>query len=130
MKSFDIEKIALYIQNNGYGTVGVNIFNYSMPAEVQEGIMLKVPLQGVPIDPYLPEYYKTPFQIIVRSKDEIIGKNLADNILTLFHNMERVDFDGFRINQMIADSLPIRYPRSDSNCIEWSLNFNVNYVIL
>jgi hypothetical protein len=131
-----IDLFAKQIEAAGYGIIGQTIFIHSMPA--QKGILLKLHLDGVEIDPYLPKYYaNAELQVIVRwpASESTVGETLANNILNLFHNKHNVIYndglaDVMKVNQCYAATKPIRYPLSDGNFIEWSTNFRINFVEL
>ena len=113
--------------------LGVETFLDAMPGDVNTGILVRAPLSGIPIDHYLPGYYKTSIQVIVRAqkhdRGDALAKQLMDALTT--HQTKAYSSSGLPnlvINHMLPETLPIKYPRSDSNGIEWSLNFMVAYV--
>lgn len=121
--------------DSGYGEVGVNLFREHMPGDVKVGIMLKSPLSGIPVDPYLPGFHKTPLQIIVRHVDPGAGEIMAKNVMKLLStevasaypaNSER---GPLILHRLMPDRLPIRFPRLEGNGYEWSLNFRAAYVV-
>lgn len=122
------------LQDAGLGVEGQSLFLYELPGTVAEGIVIKSPLDGIKIDHELTNFFKTPIQVIVRSSSHASGELLAAKISDLL-STEQSDIwtDGtnsIRINYCRLVSLPIRYPRSDGNGIEWSLNFDFCYVLL
>jgi hypothetical protein len=128
-----IDLLANRLAENDLGVLGVSIFTHHIPAEVKVGILLKIPLDGIQIDPYLPDYYKTEVQIIIRHNVTALGEELASKVEKLFHSHNRYEYlennrTKYIVNQMFALTKPIRYPLSDGNLVEWSLNFMVNFV--
>lgn len=109
---------------------GVDLFRNYMPAECSVGVMTRVPLQGLPIDPYIPNYYKGEIQVIVRHKDRALGDVMSRRVQTILHmpggteiypaTAERgeVHLDLFQ-----PTTLPISFPRLNGNGFEWSQHF-------
>jgi hypothetical protein len=115
----------------GYGVEGKSLFIHHMPAVTGEGILIKTPLTGIDVNHYLPNFYRGPLQVIVRSQTQAHGEKLADDVVRcLSMEQEQIWSDGessMLMRQVLLVQLPIRYPRSDGNGIEWSLNFEVTY---
>lgn len=128
-----LELIAKVIEDANLGVIGQTIFVNSMPAEVQKGVVLKNPLAGIDISPYLPGYYRGRLQAIVRAPTHEDGDNLAELVgrsLKMF-NREFRDTDGsllLKVNHIFPAQLPIVYPHTPSRSIEWSLNYVTSYV--
>lgn len=122
-----LEKIASLLEDAGLGKVGQDIFVHRMGPDVAKGIMLRLPPEGIKDNHYIPGYYNTEFQAIVRASKQADGDQLASEIrkaLTLY-NREFVEGDKMvmRIKQSLPKNLPIIYPRSDGAGIEWSVWF-------
>ena len=130
------ELIAKKIEAAGLGQIGKSIFIDSMPAEVKRGILIKSPIAGVKIDHELPGWYKPRLQIIVRSQTHLDGSTLSNAISNLFMTKQetiwRDDSNNpvFLIKHILPESLPIVYPRSDGNGLEFSINFDFCYVAI
>jgi minor capsid protein len=128
-----LEYLAQVLQDAGLGTIGTDIFVDYMPAEVTKGVVLKNPLAGTPVDPNLPDYYRTRLQAIVRAPTRDVGNELSDRVgkaLKMF-NRKFYDLNGklaMQINHIYPAQLPIVYPYTPGNVIEWSLNFVTSYV--
>lgn len=109
---------------------GETLFRHSMPADVSRGMMIRAPLSGVSVDPYMPGFYKPDIQIIVRHTDPEQGDKFAYQIsraLTI-NAVEThpaiIDVRGqVRLSVFYPKVLPIQYPRLEGNGFEWSLNF-------
>jgi len=116
---------------------GESLFIDAMSAETERGVLLRIPLTGIAFDHYIPNYYpRAKIQVIVRAPTEDVGKPLADAVVKALTTHMPRDYEDedddvvMRINQMLPDTLPIRYPRSEGNLIEWSINFYVNFVLM
>lgn len=129
-----LDLIAQLLADAGLGTIGVDIFAHSMPADCEKGIMLRNPLDGVPVNAYLPGYYRTKLQAIVRAPTFAEGDELskrAGALLKMF-NRRFTDQAGnlvLKVNHIYPEKLPINYPRSPGQGIEFSLNFHACYVM-
>lgn len=109
---------------------GTSLFRNFMPASCTIGVMTKVPLQGLPIDPHMPGHYKGRMQVIVRHKEPDLGARMADRvqkILTLTAARERYPATAERgevhLDVFQPETLPITFPRLDGNGYEWSQHF-------
>lgn len=115
--------------NAGLGVIGVSLFRGDMPATVTRGMMFRMPLSGVRIDPYLPGYHKPVLQLIVRHVDPVIGDLLAANCEKALTIKGAESFGATaehgagELKIFYARELPIRFPRLPGNILEWSINF-------
>lgn len=129
-----LDLIAQIIEDAKLGTIGVDIFVHRMDADCKQGIVLRMPLSGVPVDSGLPNYYKSSLQVIVRSPDQQTGDAIMISLvklLTIYNRLFYDDSNNFQmqINHFIPRTLPCVYPRLDGQGIEWSIDFNINYVM-
>lgn len=128
-----LEYLAKMLEDASLGKIGDDIFVGHMPSECQKGILLKDPLVGTPADPNLPGYYKSKLQLVVRAPTRFEGDNIAKEVgkaMTIY-NREFFDLDGnleLKVNHIYPAQLPIVYPYTPGNTIEWSLNFVTSYV--
>jgi hypothetical protein len=128
-----LELLAQVLQDADCGVIGETIFVHRMDAETRIGILLRNPLDGTPVDPNLPGYYRSKLQAIVRHDSQAEGDLLADKVgkaLKMFNRR----FTGpgnqlvMKVNHIFPSQLPITYPRLPGQGIEWSLNFTTSYV--
>lgn len=126
--------IAKVIQDAGFGTMGTDIFIHRMDEVCLEGILIRGPLDGIPTDDNLPDYYRGSMQVIIRSSNQVTGDDIARRLAPVIE-MERRVFtapDGsleMDVKQIFLTKLPIIYLRSVGRSIEWSLNFKTYYVM-
>lgn len=128
-----LELLAKVLQDAGIGTIGTDIFVHAMPAEVKQGVMLRNPLAGTKVDANLPDYYRTTLQAIVRDTGHAAGDVKAKTVAAALKMFNRKFFDDggglvMKVNHIFPEQLPIVYPHTPSNSIEWSLNFVTSYV--
>lgn len=129
-----IDLIADYLEAQDLGLPGVNIFEEEMPASTKVGILLKLPLQGIPVDHELPGYFRGQLQAIVRAQKVDTGDRLAHAVSTALTlvNQPFAGEDGAEamfVNYLRPRTLPIVYPRSDGNGKEWSINMDASYLL-
>ena len=119
----------------GFGPVGKSLFREHMPADVRIGIMIKSPVTGISIDPYIPGFYKTEFQIIVRHAEANAGELMAKAVMNAIVKEAPETFaataehGAVKVHRIGATKLPIRFPRLEGNGIEWSLNFWTSFSV-
>lgn len=119
----------------GLGTPGVDLFEFEMGPECRAGVLIKLPLDGVPIDHELPGYFRCQVQVIVRAQRHETGDALSKKVQAAltFNGRDFSAADGtpaMRVNFLRPRTLPIVYPRSDGNGKEWSINLDCSYVLL
>lgn len=130
-----LELLSELLEQRGLGTRGTDIFVHRMDAECPKGILLRLPIAGIDTDFNLPGYYKTQIQAIIRDANQQSGDAMAVRVMAQLTMYERIFTDPdtgaflMQINQMYPAKLPIIYPRSEGQEIEWSLNFDVSYAI-
>ena len=117
-----LEPISQLLIDEGVVTGNGDIFLFEMPSECKKGILMKLPLQGVPVDPELPLYYRCDFQVIVRAQKHADGYPLAELVRQKLTFTERT-VGTLHIQELRPLTLPISYRRSDGNGLEWSLAF-------
>lgn len=135
-----LEALAVYLQSQGHGTQGIDIFVDFIPDDVKLGTMLRSGLMATAIDYNLPNYRaKERFQLIVRSTNYPDGyARIADATakLTIDDPFDPSTLPAgtvigdFRFNFNRPRHEPLVYPLSVGNLIEFSVNFDCNYVIL
>ena len=112
------------------------MFRSYMPAEISIGVMMRVPLTGIPIDPYIPNHYKGQMQIIIRHREPALGIAMANEVQKLLKvesrefypaNQERGEVN---LDIFIPETLPISFPRLNGNGHEWSQHFRCVFTML
>jgi len=127
-----LKAIAEYAQSVGAGTIGQDLFAYNMPETPNIGILLRQPLVGAEIDYELPGYRKSKFQVVVRCKATQIeqGRATIDDFVAKITLMQETALTGYTIKFMRPRHDPIVYPISEGANLEFSVNFDVVYVIV
>lgn len=108
------------LQMAGLGAMGTDLFLNMMPSTVTRATMLREPLTGTEINHELPEYYKTEFQVIVRSPDYEDGlARINEAVKAMTVEEEMVDDMYFRYCRPKAK--PVALPISDGALIEYTV---------
>ncbi|MGV1754832.1 minor capsid protein [Agrobacterium sp. CG674] len=120
----------------GLVTTGESLFFNDMPGECVVGVMMRTPLQGIDIDPFIEGWHKTPLQIITRHTDPVDGEALANAVCKalIVESPERYEATDERgpahINVFYPQTYPIRFPRLEGNGLEWSQHFTTAFGIV
>lgn len=110
---------------------GQSLFTGTIPGEINRAVMLRVPLEGVPIDPYIPGRYKGPVQVVVRDNDPGRGARDARAVQKVMTVDARQHFEAtpergrVHLDQSQPRTLPVAYPRLESNIFEWAQTFDL-----
>ncbi len=108
------------LQMAGLGAMGTDLFLNMMPSSVTRATMLREPLTGTEINHELPEYYKTEFQVIIRSPDYEDGlERIKQAVKVMTVEEEMVGEMYFRYCRPKAK--PVAFPISDGSLIEYTV---------
>ncbi|CCG43292.1 minor capsid protein [Magnetospirillum molischianum] len=123
-----IDDLADRLGEKGVGVVGVDVFTHYMPDTCEAGVLLL--LGDDPIDAEIGSYRpNAKFQAVVRHSQYPAGFALADKVIDALTIMEEKTA-GMFINFCRPRHEPVVFPRSTGNLLEWSINFDANYVKL
>lgn len=124
------------LTDSGLVVPGTSLFRGDMPGECEIGVMLRIPLDGVTIDPFMEGWHKTSLQVITRHVDPVAGEKLANDVcrVLLVESPEHYPGNSERgpahINIFYPQTLPIRFPRLEGNGLEWSQHFTAAFGII
>ena len=109
---------------------GSTLFRNYMPATTSIGVMTRVPLQGLPINENIPDYYKGQMQVVVRHKDPDAGAHMADQVQRILTQITArevypatADRGEVHLDVFFPETVPISFPRMSGNGYEWSQHF-------
>lgn len=128
-----LEVMAARMQSQGvpeYGAAGESLFIHHMPEEVKRGVVLMNPYSGFQIDHELPRYYKGRFEVIVREKDHVEGKQLAKDVAQAITITTSQVVSGLDIRFVRPVNKPVIFPISDGAMLELSTHFEFAYIDL
>jgi hypothetical protein len=124
------------IEANLATALGVDIFEHHIPETCTQGILLKLPMDGIPVNHYIIGFYKGSFQAILRSKDHAFGDAqslLINNALTFYNRTFTDPVSGdvlMRVLQCFPLTRPVVYPRTQGNEYEWACNIKAHYIMI
>lgn len=123
--------IATLISDAGLATPGVNLFVNMYPADVSLGVLLLAPFSGTKINYDLPKYRKGEFQAIVRviASDFALGQTLIKEITDLLTIEKVTELDLIQVKRVHPLHEPVVYRVSAGNNVEFSVNFEMIYII-
>lgn len=122
----DMLPIAEKLEAEGLGTQATDLFINFMPMECKQGILLRSPLSGTPVDGELPGHYRTRFSLIVRSHDYLAATEIMENCMVALTVYQENMFPIF-VKYMRPASLPVTFPVSDGNYYEIKTEFDIAY---
>ena len=121
--------IATYLEDQGHGYAegrDKDIFVFSMPEMLVEGILLKDAPLGTPIDHELPGYFPTEFQVIVRAREYAEGEEKAEAISSTLTVLNQT-IGSLNVNYIRPRHVPIVFPVSEGDYLEWLVMFDANF---
>jgi hypothetical protein len=119
--------LAQRLEDAGIGIQGESVFINSIPAECPQGVLLRNKLQGTLIDHELPGYYKTSFQLIVRSTSYVGGEELIGQVFDALTVERPAQIGPMLFKFMRPKSLPAVFPLSKGNLLEFAADFEVAF---
>ncbi len=118
---------AEFLESEDLGVMGESIFINMIPADAPRGILLRNDLAGTLIDYELPGYFKTNFQVIVRSENFAEGEERINAVLAALTMRERV-LGGMHINYLRPKTEPVVFPLSVGNLLEFATTMDISFV--
>lgn len=119
--------IAQTLEEAGVGVMAETIFINMIPIDCQEGVLLRNKLSGTYIDYELPGYYKTRFQVIVRTKSVPVGEERMAQVFDALTLCEAQVTDMY-IRYLRPVTMPITFPLSKGNLLEISADFEIVFM--
>jgi hypothetical protein len=119
-------QIARKIEEIGVAAIGDDLFLFTMPADVQNAVMVRSPLTGDPIDPEQPNVYSSEFLIVVRHSDEEAAFAKCQKISEAL-TIDRKMLGEIWVTQCRPRTRPIPYPRNEGGTVEWGIPFVISW---
>ncbi|MCR9222933.1 MAG: hypothetical protein NXH70_02590 [Hyphomonas sp.] len=115
--------------------VRANVSNFSSSAfafQLPEGapnpsVVIAPPIDGLEYDRELPDWYRGKFQAVIVSGSVPDARDYGNQILRDL-TMNDVQVGSIRIVKSVAETIPIVFPKSDSDQFECSVTFNLTFV--
>ena len=122
----NLDPIRDYIAANTTLTVGKDLFSYSMPPQVDKGVLILTEAAGNRVDHEVKGVFKGRYQIIVRDTDYDIGMLRANQMFNLLDLLEE-NMGTYVVTYSRPRHTPLPFSRSEGDLIEFSINFDLRY---
>jgi len=118
-----INDIAEYLEDEGIGTVGEDIFKSMLPANIDD-VVAVYETGGLEPDPYLPTKSPT-FQVFIRSSNYTTGMAQAMAVRTALHRKANITLvaGGNYYYYILLMSEPAHLGKDENGRDEFSMNF-------
>ncbi len=116
-----LEHLATYLARNKVGRIGKEIFVHTMPAYVEEGILLLPPDSGFVIDLEMKDRFRDVFKLVVRSGSITKGNQIMQREVLPVIELQNETVDGHHFNFVRPLTLPLPYIRDESGGYEISV---------
>ncbi|MDY7537613.1 minor capsid protein [Undibacterium sp. 5I1] len=123
----NLRPLANILAANNLGVLGTSMFFNMLPAEAEEAILLRNPLSGTKIDYELKGYFKTEFQLIVRSHSYANGEVLIKKVIDAL-TLENTQVEDHNFNYSRPRTEAVAFPLSRGNLLEFNVMFDVCFV--
>ncbi|OCP21899.1 MULTISPECIES: minor capsid protein [unclassified Ensifer] len=123
------------IVDAGLGVSGETIYRSTIPADAKVAIGLFEPLDGIHVNPSLPDFYKPGLKVIVRHNKISEGRKLANDLMKLLtvtaEEIYEANAERGRVHLKVfyPKALPIQFPSAVGNLTEWSINFQTAFTM-
>jgi hypothetical protein len=114
-------------------TPGETLFRHYMPAECQVGVMIRAPLSGIAVNPYITGWHRAELQLITRHHDPVEGMKmaLAAGRVLRVESHEAYPASEERgqahLTLFLPQTLPVQFPRLEGNGYEFSQHFDTAF---
>lgn len=124
---FYLDTLLNKLQADGIGTVGVDLFMYFAPDDVDNCIIVTGGTEPPQVCIETPKYYKGKIQIIIRNKEYDAGFAKCDALMASLTDYNFEDAKA-KFKQILPLHLPRVYRRAESGIIEMSINFDIRFI--
>lgn len=124
----NVQGVVQYLHDQGLAVIGSDLFIHHMPESVNEGILVIGPESGTMIDHHLPGYRRTSFQLIIRANEYGSGEERAEKISESLTG-DGISMQGMYVKRVHPRHEPIVFPSSKGDLLEFSVNFDIVYVV-
>jgi len=118
-----LNDIGTYLQSQGIGTLGIDLFLGLMPDQPDNSIAL-FEYAGSPPDLHWNGEYPG-LQVRVRNKSYAAGRAKIDEVRKALHGLHETELSGTRYLLIKARGSPEILKRDNNNRTEWFINFEI-----
>lgn len=112
-----LEAFTRYLEKQGVGKAGKDLFCYYMPPKVPRGYLVMSPTDGIKIDPELKGYYQDIFPFMIRAENISKLNQMSTAVMDVVNGRD-VDMGDVYFNVIQAITLPAIYPQNDGGSFE------------
>jgi hypothetical protein len=123
-----LKAVAEYLQAQGLGVIGTNLFSGEMPEICKQGILLMDTYSGSRIDHELPGWRDTGFRVVVRHTDHDAGEQLAEQVSDVLTIQRDVQMGPIFVKRMLPYNDPKPYRRSAAGVWEFETDVETTYI--
>lgn len=103
-------------------------FAFQLPEGAPDpSVVIAPPIEGLNYDRYLPDWYRGYFQAVATSHD-IAAANAAGKEILRLLTMYDAQIGNTQIVRCTPDTIPIVYPKSESDLFETSVTMNITFI--
>lgn len=117
-----VSDIATYLQTNGLGTVGTDIF-YSYSPDIDGNVIAVLDTGGPMPSVDIKELKNPTFQVFIRNSDYATGKANLDSVRSLLHQVIETTIGSTYFLNCFAQSEGGHLGRNERDQDEFSINF-------
>lgn len=104
------------------------IFVYLMPQEIEVGAVFLGRIYGTPVDPELPGFRDTTFQVVVRHTNVLEGEEIMNQVINSL-TMVETQLTGLYVKEIRPLHDPVVFPVSKGDHLEINTTFKAVYVL-
>jgi len=122
------EDIHNYLVTNLPSNLNKNVFIYELPmGQSSPSILILPPSAGVVNDKEISGFYKADFSVIVQDVDQESAYDVAIVVMNTLTIRQKVSMNISTYKAIVPTTLPIVFPRLDSDNYEASVNFETYF---
>lgn len=121
----NLQKIVKFLDDEGYGIMGEDLFRDNMPDGVNNGLAVFT-MSPVLIHPYL-GIGQGSFQIVGRGEDQDELHDRMKSVAGAFGGGKGLELGDIKFHYIRAEHEPLMFPRSESDLVEASVSFAFSF---
>lgn len=119
--------MASFLEKQGKGTVGENIFVNEMPEFCESGILLFHSVEGLRRHTEIPGYYRGSIMVSTRALDPSEGLGIAQGALKSLEQ-QGVELEGFKVLMSRPEMLPTSFGTNEGGYVEWLFSVELTVI--
>ncbi len=124
----DLMPLADMLEGAAVGVKGQTVFLHMMPEDAEKAVLLRSPLSGTKINYEIKGYYRTDFQVIVRSHSYAEADALMKAVIATLTMSEKSVNNELYFQFCRPLTEPVAFPLSKGNLLEFNVSFDCCFV--